>query len=311
MATAAIGEHPKGLRLLKTALGNRKTAIMLVFGFAAGLPYTLLIGTLNAWLGEWEIDLATIGVLVVDRSRLCVQVPMVAIGRSGAPAGAGAARTAAKLADRLPGPADIDLLRPRHVGSPAGARLVRAGGGHRRVRFGDAGRRDRCMADRRRRREGAGRNPLIHLSVRIPYRGADRRRAGARPVRAGLLADGLRDHGRVYGADRDCHPDGARHAARGRRAGTQRASPRRRDRAAAAGNRPRHRRRRLAVGDLDRGFLHGAGAHRIARRSQPAGGRRLHQDDGAADRRRDGHPAGHRRGGVQLAEGPARLRADR
>ena len=36
---------------------------MLVFGFAAGLPYTLLIGTLNAWLGEWEIDLATIGVL--------------------------------------------------------------------------------------------------------------------------------------------------------------------------------------------------------------------------------------------------------
>jgi PAT family beta-lactamase induction signal transducer AmpG len=63
MATAAIGEHPKGLRLLRTALGNRKTAIMLVFGFSAGLPYTLLIGTLNAWLGEWEINLATIGVL--------------------------------------------------------------------------------------------------------------------------------------------------------------------------------------------------------------------------------------------------------
>ena len=63
MATAAIGEHPKGMRLLRTALGNRKTAIMLIFGFAAGLPYTLLIGTLNAWLGEWEIDLATIGVL--------------------------------------------------------------------------------------------------------------------------------------------------------------------------------------------------------------------------------------------------------
>jgi PAT family beta-lactamase induction signal transducer AmpG len=63
MATAAVSEHPKGLRLLKTALGNRKTAIMLVFGFSAGLPYTLLIGTLNAWLGEWQIDLATIGVL--------------------------------------------------------------------------------------------------------------------------------------------------------------------------------------------------------------------------------------------------------
>jgi len=63
MATASVGEKPKGLRLLGAAMGSRKTAIMLVFGFAAGLPYTLLIGTLNAWLGEWEIDLATIGVL--------------------------------------------------------------------------------------------------------------------------------------------------------------------------------------------------------------------------------------------------------
>ena len=59
----ATGDVPKGWRLLKLALGDRKTLIMLVFGFAAGLPYTLLIGTLNAWLGEWEINLATIGVL--------------------------------------------------------------------------------------------------------------------------------------------------------------------------------------------------------------------------------------------------------
>ena len=64
VAEAAVtSDVPKGWRLLKLALGNRKTLIMLVFGFAAGLPYTLLIGTLNAWLGEWEIDLATIGVL--------------------------------------------------------------------------------------------------------------------------------------------------------------------------------------------------------------------------------------------------------
>ena len=53
----------KGWALLRQSLKSRKTAIMLIFGFAAGLPYTLLIGTLNAWLGEWEIDLATIGVL--------------------------------------------------------------------------------------------------------------------------------------------------------------------------------------------------------------------------------------------------------
>ncbi|HEV2865046.1 MAG TPA: hypothetical protein VGX37_00885, partial [Allosphingosinicella sp.] len=56
-------QKPTGLRLLGAALRNRKTGIMLVFGFAAGLPYTLLIGTLNAWLGEWQINLATIGVL--------------------------------------------------------------------------------------------------------------------------------------------------------------------------------------------------------------------------------------------------------
>ena len=62
MASTAAAP-PKGMKLLRIALANRKTAIMLVFGFAAGLPYTLLIGTLNAWLGEWEIDLATIGVL--------------------------------------------------------------------------------------------------------------------------------------------------------------------------------------------------------------------------------------------------------
>jgi PAT family beta-lactamase induction signal transducer AmpG len=59
----AEAEKLKGWKLLRTALKNRKTAVMLAFGFGAGLPYTLLIGTLNAWLGEWKIDLATIGVL--------------------------------------------------------------------------------------------------------------------------------------------------------------------------------------------------------------------------------------------------------
>ncbi|MDE2303175.1 MAG: hypothetical protein KGK11_11520 [Sphingomonadales bacterium] len=36
---------------------------MLGFGFSSGLPYALLIGTLNAWLGDARISLATIGVL--------------------------------------------------------------------------------------------------------------------------------------------------------------------------------------------------------------------------------------------------------
>ena len=36
---------------------------MLALGFSSGLPFALLIGTLNAWLGEVGIKLATIGVL--------------------------------------------------------------------------------------------------------------------------------------------------------------------------------------------------------------------------------------------------------
>lgn len=55
--------RPKGWRLLKLAMQKRKSATMLGFGFSSGLPYALLIGTLNAWLGEVKVDLATIGVL--------------------------------------------------------------------------------------------------------------------------------------------------------------------------------------------------------------------------------------------------------
>ena len=60
---AGAKERPKGLKLLAVALQNRKSATMLAFGFASGLPFALLVGTLNAWLGEVGITLATIGVL--------------------------------------------------------------------------------------------------------------------------------------------------------------------------------------------------------------------------------------------------------
>ena len=59
----AAAQRPKGWKLLKAALSTRKSATMLAFGFSSGLPYALLIGTLNAWLGEAKINLATIGVL--------------------------------------------------------------------------------------------------------------------------------------------------------------------------------------------------------------------------------------------------------
>jgi PAT family beta-lactamase induction signal transducer AmpG len=57
------GQRPKGWKLLKAALATRKSGSMLAFGFSSGLPFALLIGTLNAWLGELKINLATIGVL--------------------------------------------------------------------------------------------------------------------------------------------------------------------------------------------------------------------------------------------------------
>ena len=44
-------------------VGHRKTISMMVFGFTAGLPNVLLIGTLNFWLPKAGVDLATIGVL--------------------------------------------------------------------------------------------------------------------------------------------------------------------------------------------------------------------------------------------------------
>jgi PAT family beta-lactamase induction signal transducer AmpG len=55
--------RPKGFRLLAVALRSRKSASMLALGFSSGLPYALLIGTLNAWLGDVKVNLATIGVL--------------------------------------------------------------------------------------------------------------------------------------------------------------------------------------------------------------------------------------------------------
>jgi PAT family beta-lactamase induction signal transducer AmpG len=62
-ATPAAVVRPKGLKLLAAALQNRKSATMLAFGFSSGLPFALLVGTLNAWLGEVGVTLATIGVL--------------------------------------------------------------------------------------------------------------------------------------------------------------------------------------------------------------------------------------------------------
>ncbi|MFN2100394.1 AmpG family muropeptide MFS transporter [Altererythrobacter sp. MF3-039] len=62
MAEAALPKKQSAWRTLLLALSNRKTGFMLIFGFAAGLPYALLLGTLYAWLTQAEVDLETMGV---------------------------------------------------------------------------------------------------------------------------------------------------------------------------------------------------------------------------------------------------------
>jgi len=61
--TATAIEPPKpGFRKLVASLGQRKTGMMFIFGFSAGLPYALLLGTLYAWLSDAKVDLETMGV---------------------------------------------------------------------------------------------------------------------------------------------------------------------------------------------------------------------------------------------------------
>jgi PAT family beta-lactamase induction signal transducer AmpG len=66
MATTAASvdkpARPKGFKLIARALQSRKSGMMLAFGFSSGLPFSLLVGTLTAWLGEVGIKLATIGI---------------------------------------------------------------------------------------------------------------------------------------------------------------------------------------------------------------------------------------------------------
>ncbi|MCA3698430.1 MAG: beta-lactamase induction signal transducer [Brevundimonas sp.] len=60
---AATDIKPKGLGVLKAAFRERRTLAMLLLGFSAGLPFAMLIGTLNAWLDAAGVSIATIGIL--------------------------------------------------------------------------------------------------------------------------------------------------------------------------------------------------------------------------------------------------------
>ena len=61
-ATPGTKARKPGWKAVARALGQRKTGFMALFGFASGLPYALLLGTLYAWLTKAEVDLETMGV---------------------------------------------------------------------------------------------------------------------------------------------------------------------------------------------------------------------------------------------------------
>ncbi len=58
----AAGVKSYGWTELIRAIRRRKTGAMFVLGFAAGLPYVLITGTLNAWFTNENISVATIGI---------------------------------------------------------------------------------------------------------------------------------------------------------------------------------------------------------------------------------------------------------
>lgn len=62
MSEAIEKAEKPGFKKLIASLGQRKTGMMFIFGFSAGLPYSLLLGTLYAWLSDAEVDLETMGV---------------------------------------------------------------------------------------------------------------------------------------------------------------------------------------------------------------------------------------------------------
>lgn len=62
MNSSASARPKTGWRGIFASLAKRKSAAMFVLGFASGLPYILITGTLNAWFTNEHIDIKTIGV---------------------------------------------------------------------------------------------------------------------------------------------------------------------------------------------------------------------------------------------------------
>lgn len=61
-ATAEVKQPPRLMRAFK-ALRDRRMAAMLLLSFSAGIPYGVVLGTLNAWFAEAKVDVSQAGVL--------------------------------------------------------------------------------------------------------------------------------------------------------------------------------------------------------------------------------------------------------
>jgi len=62
VAQTAEKQKPRIVRAF-TALRDRRMAAMLLLSFAAGIPYGVVLGTLNAWFTEAKVDVSQAGVL--------------------------------------------------------------------------------------------------------------------------------------------------------------------------------------------------------------------------------------------------------
>ena len=186
---------------------------MLAFGFSSGLPFALLIGTLNAWLGDAKINLATIGVLswiglgyafkflwspLVDR----VNLPLLGdLGRR---------KSWILLCQAV---TDRFLCRAGRRRSGDQHRQFRDLRGHRRLLVRDPGHRCRRLAHRCRRRAHAGGVALRSLPVRLPHRFDRRRRLRACSCGPDAVGKRLSRHGGAGRALMVVAVHRARHAA--------------------------------------------------------------------------------------------------
>ena len=303
--------RPRGWRLLAAALGSRTAGSMLALGFSSGLPFALLIGTINAWLGDAKVNLATIGVLswiglayafqflwspLVDRLALPV------VGRLGRRKGwillCQMVLCAVLLALAATDPAvAIGRFALLAVAGAVASATQDIAINAWRIDIADA----------------ATPVELLSALYQLGYRsaaivgGAFALFLGARL----FLAGGVRGHGRCSRSGGDRDPVRSRHAAAVRRRRSRGAARAGRGRCAGAGARAGRRRTVLAMGGADHRWLHGSHAGAARAGGQAALGVGLPAQPWPADRGRDGAGAAGRRRAAQPDEGDGQVRPAR